>query len=201
MKVLSTIWLPMGALTVCCTLILVISHTLLADRIVENIKLEQLKILRTVMTADFDNDIYNDVKSINYKNTEGHITPIRIYRARKLQQPVGVVLMPLEAVGYNGKILLAMGILYDGKISKMQIFTHNETEGYGANVHQQNSDWLNIFSQYSINTVPLDSWGVVADGGVFDQLSGATITSRGVVNAIRSGLELYMTEKNTLFLD
>ena len=201
MKVSSTIWLPMGVLAICCTLIFVITHALLADRIADNARLEKFKILRAVMATDFDNDIYNDVKTINYENTSGHIIPIRIYRARKLQQPVGVVLMPLEAIGYNGPLSLVMGILYDGTISKVQVFAHNETKAYGANIHQHESDWLNIFAQHSIDTVLPDGWGVVADGGTFDQLSGATITSRGVVNAIKSGLELYMTEKDTLFLD
>lgn len=201
MKILPAIWLPMVGLIFFCTVIFGIVHALLEDRIDENIKLERLKILQVVMQTDFDNDIYNDIKIIAYRNSTDHITPIKIYRARKLQQPVGVVLMPIEAVGYNEPIFLAMGIFYDGRISKVQVLSHNETEGYGANMHQKNSDWLDVFSQHSIDTMPLDDWGVAVDGGVFDQLSGATITSRGVVNAIKNSIELYMAEKDTLFLD
>jgi electron transport complex protein RnfG len=36
---------------------------------------------------------------------------------------------------------------------------------------------------------------VKKDGGVFDQFAGATITPRGVVRAVKGGLELFAKEK------
>ena len=42
--------------------------------------------------------------------------------------------------------------------------------------------------------VALEKWAVKKDGGVFDQFAGATITPRGVVKAVKGGLEFF--EKN-----
>jgi electron transport complex protein RnfG len=39
---------------------------------------------------------------------------------------------------------------------------------------------------------------VEKDGGVFDQFSGATITPRGVVRAIKGGLELFEANRDAL---
>jgi electron transport complex protein RnfG len=36
-----------------------------------------------------------------------------------------------------------------------------------------------------------DGWAVKKDGGIFDQFSGATITPRAVVKAVKGGLELF----------
>ena len=36
------------------------------------------------------------------------------------------------------------------------------------------------------------------DGGVFDQFAGATITPRGVVNAVKGGLEFFEGNKTQL---
>jgi electron transport complex protein RnfG len=43
-----------------------------------------------------------------------------------------------------------------------------------------------------------DKWAVKKDGGVFDQFAGATITPRGVVKAVKGGLEFF--EKNKAVL-
>jgi electron transport complex protein RnfG len=45
---------------------------------------------------------------------------------------------------------------------------------------------------------PIERWKVKKDGGDFDQFAGATITPRGVMVAIRSGLEFFAANKSTL---
>jgi electron transport complex protein RnfG len=40
---------------------------------------------------------------------------------------------------------------------------------------------------------------VKKDGGDFDQFTGATITPRAVVKAVREGLELYARHKDEMF--
>ena len=46
---------------------------------------------------------------------------------------------------------------------------------------------------------PLDRWKVRKDGGDFDQLTGATITPRAVVQAVRNALLYYRQHQETLF--
>lgn len=191
--------LPLIILAGLCAIVLSITHELTHERISENIKIEKLQVIRAVMPPDFDNDIYDDVKVINYSDDSGNRLTTTVYRARRSGQPVGVVFMPIPAKGYNGTIHLSIGIHHDGTLSGVRVLKHQETEGLGGNVHQDKSDWLNNFANQSFEITPMESWAIKDEAGVFDQLSGATITSRGVINAVRNSLELYMAERDTLF--
>jgi len=193
--------IPFSILAVLCAIILSFSHELTRERISENIEMEKLQIITAVITADFDNDIYNDVKAINYTDDSGNELTTNAYRARKTGDPVGVVFMPIPATGYVGSIQLSIGILEDGSIFGVRVLSHRETEGLGGNIHQDKTGWLKNFAQQSFDITAMEQWAVKDDSGKFDQLSGATITSRGVINAVKNSLKLYMTEQDTLFLD
>lgn len=193
--------LPFVILVSLCAMVLALADHLSKDRITDNIQMEKLQVISTVMTSDFDNDIYHDVKTIDYLDNSGNQLTTNVYRARKSGEPVGVVFMPIFAKGYNGTINLSIGILHDGTLFGVQVLTHKETVGLGANVHQDQSGWLKQFARQSFAITPAESWSVTADSGHFDQISGATITSRGVINAIKNSLQLYATEQDTLFAE
>ena len=193
--------IPFSVLAVLCAIVLLFSHELTRERISENIKMEKLQIINAVMTADFDNHIYNDVKTISYTDDSGNELTTNVYRARKTGDPVGVVFMPILATGYVGSIQLSIGILENGSIFAVRVLSHRETEGLGGNIHQDKTDWLNNFAQQSFDITTMAQWAVKNESGKFDQLSGATITSRGVINAVKNSLKLYMTEQDTLFLN
>ena len=191
--------LPLIILAGLCGIVLSITHDLSKERISENIRMEKLQVIRTVMPPNFDNKIYDDVKIIDYTDDSGNKVTTTVYRARRSDQPVGVVFMPIPAKGYNGTIHLSIGIHHDGTLSGVRVLTHQETEGLGGNVHQDKTDWLNSFTKQSLDVTPIESWAIKNEAGVFDQLSGATITSRGVINAVKNSLKLYMNEQDTLF--
>jgi len=201
MKISPKELMPFSVLAVLCAIVLSFSHELTRERISENIGMQELQIITAVMTVDFDNDIYNDVKVINYTDDSGNKLTTSVYRARKSDNPVGVVFMPIPATGYNGPIQLSVGILQDGSIFSVQVLSHRETEGLGGNIHQDKTNWLNNFAQQSFDVTAMERWAVKDESGKFDQLSGATITSRGVINAVKNSLKLYMTEQDTLFLN
>ena len=201
MKISPKELMPFSVLAVLCAIILSFSHELTRERISENIEIQELQIITAVMTADFDNDIYNDVKTINYTDDTGNKLTTSVYRARKSDNPVGVVFMPIPATGYVGPIQLSVGILQNGSIFAVQVLSHRETEGLGSNIHQDKTNWLNNFAQQSFDVTAMERWAVKDESGKFDQLSGATITSRGVINAVKNSLKLYMTEQDTLFLN
>ena len=193
--------IPFCVLAVLCAIVLSFSHELTRERISENIEMEKLQIITAVMTADFDNDIYHDVKAISYTNDSGNELATNAYRARKTGDPIGVVFMPIPATGYVGSIQLSIGILEDGSIFGVRVLSHRETEGLGGNIHQDKTGWLKNFAQQSFDITAMEQWAVKDDSGNFDQLSGATITSRGVISAVKNSLKLYMTEQDTMFLD
>jgi electron transport complex protein RnfG len=193
--------IPFSVLAVLCAIVLSFSHELTSERISENIEMEKLQIITAVMTPDFDNDIYHDVKTISYTDDSGNELTTNAYRARKASNPIGVVFMPIPATGYVGSIQLSIGILEDGSIFGVRVLSHRETEGLGGNIHQDKTDWLNNFARQSFDITAMEQWAVKDESGKFDQLSGATITSRGVINAVKNSLKLYMNEQDTLFLN
>jgi H+/Na+-translocating ferredoxin:NAD+ oxidoreductase subunit G len=201
MNILYKELIPFSILAVLCAIILSFSHELSRNRISENIEKERLQVITAVMSPDFDNDIYNDMKIINYTDDSGDKLTTNVFRARKSDNPVGVVFMPIPASGYNGSIKLSIGILRDGTLFGVQVLSHHETEGLGGNIHQDKSDWLNNFAKQSFDITARELWAVKEESGKFDQLSGATITSRGVINAVKNSLELYLNRQGTLFLD
>jgi len=199
MKFSVKILLPFIILAGLCTIVLSLTHQLTRDRISENIQMEKLQVISAVMTDDFDNDIYHDVKTINYADDSGNELTTNVYRARKSGNPVGAVFMPIPAKGYNGTIQLSIGVLQGGTLYGVQVLTHRETEGLGGNIHQDKTDWLNTFAKQSFDITPIESWAIKDESGTFDHISGATITSRGVINAVKNSLELYIAEQDSLF--
>ncbi|MCB1780293.1 MAG: FMN-binding protein, partial [Candidatus Competibacteraceae bacterium] len=55
------------------------------------------------------------------------------------------------------------------------------------------------FTGKSLTDPPLEQWKVKRDGGAFDQLTGATITPRAVVKAVRRFLEYVQKHQEQLF--
>lgn len=191
--------LPFIILAGLCAIVISLTHQLTRERVSENIEMEKLQVLRAVMTADFDNDIYHDVKVISYTDDSGNELSTNAYRARKSGNPVGAVFMPIQAKGYNGTIQLSVGILEGGILYGVQVLTHRETKGLGGNIHQDKTEWLNNFANQSFDITPVESWAVKSESGAFDHISGATITSRGVINTVKNSLKLYLDEQESLF--
>jgi electron transport complex protein RnfG len=116
---------------------------------------------------------------------------VNIYRARKNGNPLGVIIHPVIADGYNSAIELGIGISTDGTLTGVRVIRENETEDLGDQVHQGNSNWILMFNGKSYANVPREQWRLKSENGYFDQISGATITSRSVINAVRNTLDLH----------
>lgn len=96
----------------------------------------------------------------------------------------------LTSKGYGGAVTLVAGIDADGKISGIDVISHSETPGLGANA--DNDDFKNKFK-----TKPAEQLVVSKsnnDGQNIEALSGATITSTAVVSAVNEAIEYYQTQ-------
>jgi electron transport complex protein RnfG len=122
-----------------------------------------------------------------------------VYRALKDAKPVALVMSVIAPDGYSGSIKLLVGINTDGTLSGVRAVAHRETPGLGDAIEEQRSDWVQQFNGASLENPPLDRWKVRKDGGDFDQLTGATITPRAVVQAVRNALLYYRQHRETLF--
>lgn len=107
---------------------------------------------------------------------------------------VGVINGKAESVafecsgkGFGGAISMMVGVnIADGKIIGIGVTTHSETPGVGSKV-QTDLAFAKQFKGMALK----DEFKVKPDGGKVDALSGATVTSRGVVVAVTEAAKIY----------
>lgn len=120
------------------------------------------------------------------------------YLATRADQPVAVLLRS-QTLGYTGAIELLIAIDANGRLLGVKTLKQSETPGLGARIADWPNTWLQVFSGKS-RTEPGDSgWALKKDQGQFDQIAGATITSRAVINAVHDALR-YFDEHRQLLL-
>jgi electron transport complex protein RnfG len=146
-----------------------------------------------VLPADsFDNDLLRDAVTINAERG-----PVLVYRAFKDGAPTGVVFR-MSGRGYAGPIELVMGVDMQGTVLGVRITKHGETPGLGDKIEAAKDDWVRDFDGKSLTNPKPDRWQVKKDGGDFDQFAGATITPRGVVKAVRQGLDFFAARRTEI---
>ena len=113
----------------------------------------------------------------------------KIYIALKDNAPQGAVIETMAPDGYSGAIQLLVGVDFAGTVLGVRVTEHHETPGLGDKIELRISDWITHFAGKTIAGESDATWAVKKDGGQFDQFTGATITPRAVVNAVkRAGL-------------
>jgi len=113
----------------------------------------------------------------------------KVYIARQDDNPVAAVIEATAPDGYSGVIQLLVGADFNGTVLGTRVTEHHETPGLGDKIELRISDWITRFSGKKIDGANDTHWAVKKDGGDFDQFTGATITPRAVVNAVkRAGL-------------
>ena len=103
-------------------------------------------------------------------------------------EQLGVVL-PITAVqGYSGPIQLLLALDQQQRIVGVRAIEHRETPGLGDQIETRKSDWMLAFNGLRYDDLAPDGWAVQNDGGQFDSFTGATITPRAVVDALKETL-------------
>ena len=172
------------------------------ERIAANERATLLRKLHQLITPEqHDNVLLEDILLVTDKTLLGTSKPVTVYRARKATQPVALVITPVAPDGYSGSIKLLVGINVDGTLSGVRVVAHRETPGLGDAIDETRSDWIHIFDNKSLENPPLAHWKVKKDGGEFDQLTGATITPRALVKAVRQALLYYRDNQEALFVN
>ena len=123
--------------------------------------------------------------------------PVTVFRGTQGHR-VTAVAYEIEGNGYAGEIKLMLGVDAEGRVLGVRPLAHKETPGLGDKIEPSKTDWISRFTGLSLGNPPVEKWKVKKDGGQFDQFSGATITPRGVVGAIRGGLEFFTAHKAQL---
>lgn len=159
----------------------------------------QRMLVEIVDEKYFNNDVYRDCVLVKSDANIAKNNSAKLYRMRKNGDNTAVIIETTTAEGYSGDITIAVGIFTTGKISHVRVIDHKETPGLGDKVEARKSDWLTQFTNKSLDTDNQDKWQVKKDGGQFDAITGATITPRAVVGAVRDSLLYWEENKNQLF--
>ena len=87
--------------------------------------------------------------------------------------------------GFDGEIVMMVGIDKEGQVLGVSIISHTETAGLGAVAAADNAKGEAFRDQFIGMSGPL---AVTKDGGQVDAITGATITSRAVTDGINAAL-------------
>lgn len=104
----------------------------------------------------------------------------------------------VSADGYGGPIRLLVAVRTDGVLGGVRVLRHSETPGLGDDIETGRSDWIKQFAGLSIGRPPAEDWALEQAGGAFDQFTGASITPRAVVRAVKRTLLYFEANRERL---
>ena len=179
---------------------LALTHAGTADRIREQEQATLIGRLNEIVPeARYDNALLKDTTQVQAREVFGTDEAMTVYRARRGDKPVALLLTTVAPNGYSGAIRLLVGVNADGRLAGVRVVQHRETPGLGDKIELSRSAWIRVFTGLSLDNPPAAAWKVRKDGGQFDQFAGATITPRAVVAAVRRTLDYAVTNMDALF--
>jgi len=122
-----------------------------------------------------------------------------IYRVYAEDEPVAALFVVSARDGFSGAIRILVGIDYNGTVTGVRILQHRETPGLGDKIDASRSDWVFQFDGHSLTDPTVSGWAIKSDGGEFDQLTGASVTPRAVIKAIRETLLYFDARRDEIF--
>lgn len=168
-------------------------------QIAENKRLALLKSLgQLVDESRYDNNLLEERITLAADPLLGTVEPSFAYLAKSKGGVHTVLLTPTTEEGYSGTINLLVAIRADGTVAGVRVLQHKETPGLGDLIDIKKSDWILSLNEHSLENLPQKGWNVKKDGGIFDQFTGATITPRAVIHAVRRSLEYFKKNRTTL---
>jgi len=185
-------------------LLVAMTDQLTKRKIAENKATMLLQVLNEVVPKDnYDNDLVKSKFTLPQKNKFAN-TPfqrdINVYLATKNNQAVTAIFEVTTLQGYSGAITILVGVnAKDYTLSGVRVVQHKETPGLGDKMETRKSNWVLAFNNTSLNNPGIDGWQVKKDGGQFDQFTGATITPRAIVNAVKTTLLYAQDHMDVIF--
>jgi len=184
----------LGGFSTLATTLLVAGNLATKAAIVERQQEDLQSSLSQVIPAEhYDNNLLQQPLQLN--DDQGR--SVTVYRGTRGMQ-VSAMAWEIDAQGYAGEIRLILGLDATGEILGVRVLSHAETPGLGDKIEVEKNDWILGFDGLSLGNPPAQQWQVKKDGGRFDQFSGATITPRGVVLAIKQGLSFFQEHRTEL---
>lgn len=129
----------------------------------------------------------------------GQDEPIDVFVLTDRGAPMATVFATVAPHGYNAAIHLLIGVSPLGTVTGVRAVSHRETQGLGDAIETSKSDWILQFDSKALTAPPAQRWAIQQDDGDFDAISGATVTSRAVVRAVRDTLLYFEQHRDDLY--
>ncbi len=129
----------------------------------------------------------------------GSATPIDVYVLSDHGQPVATVLSSVAPHGYNAPIDLLVAVGADSSVTGVRAVRYRETPGLGDLIDHEKSRWIEQFRGKTLLAPPREAWLVKQDEGQFDSITGATVTSRAVVAAVKNALLYFEQHRDDIY--
>lgn len=177
-------------------LILSLVEAVTREPIAEQRRLETLRALQAVLPQANNSPDQDTVQLVTGKDKRGRDVLRTFFRGRQDGTLSGVAFKVVAPDGYSGNIEIMVGINPGGTVAGIEILSHAETPGLGDKIT------LPTFkANFAGKNLQNTDWRVKKDGGAFDQITGATISPRAVVGAVRKGLEFYRDHLDEVLAD
>ncbi|MDN2663932.1 electron transport complex subunit RsxG [Psychromonas sp. 14N.309.X.WAT.B.A12] len=192
--------LLLGIFAVLCTGAIALVNVLTQPVIQQQEQIALQNNINELIKPDrYDNNIIESCFTVVDNQLLGDATPKQVFIAKQYNQPVAALIQTSTFKGYSGEIKLLVGIYADGTVAGVRINSHTETPGLGDKIQTNKSDWIYSFDGSDYQAEQDAKWEVKKNGGSFDAFTGATITPRAVVFAVKNTLMYFNQHKSTLF--
>lgn len=117
----------------------------------------------------------------------------------KAGKAVGAAFVTSSTQGYGGLVKLLVGVDQQQHVTGYTILEHKETPGLGDNAGKDDPESDRDFpDQFKGKGLDNFKFAVSKDGGQVDAITSATITSRAVTGALKTGLERFKKARGAL---
>lgn len=191
--------LTLAIFALVCTAVVALTHRLTQSTIIEQEQAQLLKVLDELLPeSNHDEPLFDHCVMVTNPQFLGSNNALPVFTAIKEGQPQGYAIEAIAPDGYSGDIKLIVGVKTDGTLNGVRVLNHNETPGLGDKIELKRSAWILSFNGKSMTDEKDTRWAVRNDGGQFDAFTGATITPRAVVKAVRKVLLLVQQQPQLL---
>ena len=192
--------LILAVIAAVCTSLVALTYSGTKDRIVANEQAWLEQSLKPALAGvEYDNNLIETTLTIALPHELPGNEPVLVYRALFNSEPVAALFVVTALDGFSGPIKLLIGIEAEGTVTAVRVLKHHETPGLGDFIDSTKSDWIEQFEDRSLSDPDRLLWALSRDGGEFDQVTGASITSRAVLKAIKETLLYFEANRESVF--
>jgi len=192
----------LAAIAAICTALVAATYQLTVDRIADNDKALLEQSLEPVLAGmSYDSGLSESRLVIAPPHDLPGSEAALIYRVFDDGEPVAALIAMTARDGFSGSIRILVGIDVDGVVTGVRILQHRETPGLGDKIESKRSNWIHQFERRSLVDPEMTAWAIKRDGGDFDQLTGASITPRAVIGALRDTLVYFDAHRDEIFAE